>query len=92
MPSNFHLAELLSECADLDGTKADRVIQVLIRVGVISQKSVEMFERDARIYKLRRGGLRPCDLMVRFGMSRTRLFEAIKRHEKRSREALRMSW
>ena len=70
---------------------AAHALEYLLAVQVLTSQRVELFERDAKIYQLRTKGSRPCELGARFAMSRTRIFEAIRRHIKQRRAGLRLS-
>lgn len=90
-----YLETLLIDCMKaqgLDVATAERAAAVVVRVevaaGVVSQSSLDLWERDARLYHLRGQGIGCTVLGTRFAMSRAQVFERIKSHAKRRRNAL----
>lgn len=69
---------------------AKLAIETLEAVQVAPVEAVQRFEVEAKIYHLRGQGMRPCDLMIRFALKRTAIFEIIRRHGRRRRAALRL--
>lgn len=89
------LQDLLAEVFRAEGTPdpervAKRAVEALMRVEVMSAAAVERFEVDARIYDLRGSGVAPCQLVVRFGLSRGQVFKVVRRHGQRRRAVLRL--
>ena len=87
------MAEIF-EAQDVGKEKASQLaklaIETLEAVDVAPMASVQRFETDAKIYHLRGKGLRPCDLSIRFQLTRQAIFFAIRRHGQHRREALRL--
>ena len=69
---------------------AELSIKLVLAMGVASERAVDQFEIEAKIYHLRGKGMRPCDLMRRFGMSRASIFRILRLHMRRRREAIRL--
>jgi hypothetical protein len=85
------LHDLLSDCMDLSDAQADRLVEVLLKVHLVTPDALARFELQAKIYHLRGRGMRPCELGQRFGLSRTQIFEKIRAHGKIRREVLKMA-
>lgn len=91
---SHYLQDLLAEVFRAEGSldpdrTAARALEALQRVEVLPAAEVERFERDARVYELRGQGLRPSQLVDRFGISRGQVFKMIRRHGQRRRAVLR---
>ena len=72
-------------------SEAGKEIAMLIAMGLISAKTVEAVDRDAQVHDLRGKGLTCTVIGVRMSISRTCIFEAIRRHVRRRRAVLRMT-
>lgn len=91
-----HLARLLADhyaTAGMDRDEALRLaeatIGTLVAAEALQAGHVEAWERDARIYELRGQGLAASVIGLRVSLSRARVFDAVRRHGKRRRAALR---
>ena len=86
-----YLETLLADVMGITEAQAKKAVEVLMRVEVVSHSAVERFERDAKLYRLRGEGLGCTTLAMRFTMSRTQVFDAIRSHAKRRRAVLLMA-
>ena len=67
-------------------------VETLLAVQLVTVNALDRFERDAKLYHLRGRGIMPQELRERFNnLSRTQIFEAIRKHGKLRRAALRMA-
>ena len=72
------------------------VFPVMIAAGITTAKLVEAVDRDAHIYKLRGQrtvSMEPMTATViatRVGLCRSNVFDALRRHQRRNRDVLRL--
>lgn len=92
-----HLVDLLATALTARGWPSDatqrlarEVLDVALAAGVVSRSSLDQWERDAQIYHLRSHGLSAAVIGVRINLRRSQVFEAVRRHTKRRRAALKL--
>lgn len=96
--SHPHARAFLAQClqgmgmdAESSASAADSLIAFELAGGLLAQAALDHWERDAHIYHLRSQGLTSTVIGVRVTLARSKVFEAIRRHTKRRRAALKMA-
>lgn len=69
---------------------AEQAMAAQVAAGLVAAKTIELVDRDARIYHLRGQRVSTVALADRFAMNRSNVFEAIRRHQSRRRMVLRL--
>lgn len=95
--------DILAQCFLAQGLDPEAVrkavevaFPVMIAAGITTAKLVEAVDRDAHIYKLRGQrtvSMEPMTVTViatRVGLCRSKVFDAIRRHQRRNRDVLRL--
>jgi hypothetical protein len=90
-----HAKKLLAEKYAAVGVEPERAaqlagqaIRVLVDAEVIAQGRLDSWERDAQIYHMRGQGVPCAAIQGSFSVSRSRIYDAVKRHGMRRRAAL----
>jgi hypothetical protein len=90
-----HLKKLLTERYIAGGIEPERAMQlaaqtvrVLADAEVIAPGRADSWERDAQIYQMRGQGVPCATIQSCFSVSRSRVYDAIKRHGRRRRAAI----
>lgn len=90
------LSFLADRLADATGCDRDHALEdakalfaVMRAMGLITPAALALWERDARILTFRGQGLSCTLIAFRLGMARSKVFEAIGRHQGARRAALR---
>jgi hypothetical protein len=71
--------------------EAGKQLAALVAAGLVPVRVLEAWERDAHIYHLRGQRLTVATISVRLSLHRATVFEAIRRHQKARRAALRVA-
>jgi hypothetical protein len=89
--------QLLANILIQQGEPAERALAVAeaaifaqVAAGLITVRTIEGVDRDAKVYELRGKGLTAEVIGVRMVMARSKVFEAIRRHSRRRRAVLRL--
>ncbi len=87
------LAQAFAAKAGVDQAEAAEACAVFISLseamGLITAARLEAVERDAHVLHLAGQGIPRATIALRIGLARSKVFEAIRRHQKARREALR---
>jgi len=90
--------QLLTECFAAGGMDiatatraADLALTTCVAAGLVAEERLDVWEREARVYHLRGQRLTVEVISARVCLGRSQVFEAIKRHQKRRRAALRQA-
>jgi hypothetical protein len=93
-----HLKKLLTERYIAGGVEPERAVQLaaqtvrlLSDAEVIAPGRADSWERDAQIYHMRDQGVPCAAIQSSFSVSRSRVYDAIKRHGRRRRAAIASS-
>ena len=95
MPGYTH--ELLADILLAQGVpqdQAERIAETILRAqvaaGLVTVRTVEQVDRDARAYRLRGERLTALVIGERLGLVRSKVFEAVRRHHDRRKQVLRV--
>jgi hypothetical protein len=93
-----HLKKFLTERYIAEGVEPERAtrlaaqtVRVLADAEVIAPGRADSWERDAQIYQMRGQGVPCAAIQSCFSVSRSRVYDAIKRHGRRRRAAIASS-
>jgi hypothetical protein len=91
-----HLTNLLAEGFVAWGTESELalrlaplMVRLLVAAGLATQKGLDLWETDAAIHRARGRGATCAEICAKFGASRSRVYDTVKRHGKRRKAALR---
>lgn len=98
MSSHAHALQFLQDQLERAGLpapvaacEAGRLLAAQVAAGLVPLRALEAWERDAHIYHLRGQRLTVEVIGTRVNLSRSNVFEAIRRHQKARRAAARVA-